>query len=917
MMRRRMVQLLAAWLVVSAVAGLSLAGEPNAAATPAKAAAPAAPATADAKAIPPQPVYGQWQYAGWGGGGFYWCAAAHPTDPNILYLGGDIAGIYKTEDQGRQWRFITRGLPGYEVYSLAVARSAPDTLYAMTTDGMAKTTDGGRQWVHLTSADADKKAGKPGIVPQRDHTVRALAVDPTSADVVYAGSQDGALYKTTDGGATWQKLDYLPKPAAAADEPAADAKAEAGFTLLADWEADGNVAEWVPNKTVKDGLYVTGVQQSKAVAGRGQGSLALQFASDGGDWNRHGRASLFLGKDGKDLSQYKKISAHFLQPGSAPDLEAQLVVQTGDQWAWQAGEWAKGKDDAWAEVTLDLTKIKDLQAVRVIHFVLRSTRSGYYGNVFLDAVALHADPASVVPVSKKVAKTVGGAVTAIAICEQDPKAVFVATEQFGVLRSADAGATWTQVNPASATSVVTSPHDPHTVLAALGRAGVAISTDDGRTWTALNEGISLAEKGSARDVAFHPKNPLILYAVVNKEWNGTFYRSTDAGKTWTGTRKGQCDRLANPTYPEVISKLTSIAVSAAAPDRVFLSANWRAWVSTDSGVTLEERTRGADMSCVYDITFCRGKTYAVCMDEGLFVTEDQGALWRQLYPLKYSGELEGHHWRVLVTPQGDSERILSTVAPWHGGRPNFVLRSEDSGKTFAVIREGLPTYPLTKNTFWGRGYPHGLAMDPNDPNVIYLGVDGDAEPEKNLAGGGVFKSVDGGKTWRQLPNQPGSRRGFCSLAVDPTDSKRIYWAASGKNGGLWRTEDGGDTWKNILGKDQWFFNIAVDGQGTVYTGAANLFKSTDRGATWKQVTKFSSDFIIEGLEADPAGGRVWLSRIKWMSIAQGSVWRTTDGGATWEDITGDLPYRKPAVLRYNPATKELWAGGVGLFRIKQ
>ena len=76
--------------------------------------------------------------------------------------------------------------------------------------------------------------------------------------------------------------------------------------------------------------------------------------------------------------------------------------------------------------------------------------------------------------------------------------------------------------------------------------------------------------------------------------------------------------------------------------------------------------------------------------------------------------------------------------------------------------------------------------------------------------------------------------------------------------------------------------------------------------------------MIIGLDADPRDAKtLWLSATTWDSSADGAVYRTRDGGATWQEITGDLPYRKPMVLRFNPDTRELWAGGVGLYRIRQ
>jgi hypothetical protein len=86
-----------------------------------------------------------WKSVGWGGGGLYWAAAFHPTNPDVIYMGGDVAGIYKTEDAGKHWRLINNGLSNYAIYSLAISPSNPETLYAGTTSGLCKTTNGGKR----------------------------------------------------------------------------------------------------------------------------------------------------------------------------------------------------------------------------------------------------------------------------------------------------------------------------------------------------------------------------------------------------------------------------------------------------------------------------------------------------------------------------------------------------------------------------------------------------------------------------------------------------------------------------------------------------------------------------------------------------------------------------------------------------
>src|SRR5207302_2808965 len=114
--------------------------------------------------------------------------------------------------------------------------------------------------------------------------------------------------------------------------------------------------------------------------------------------------------------------------------------------------------------------------------------------------------------------------------------------------------------------------------------------------------------------------------------------------------------------------------------------------------------RGADISCVTDIRFLDGKTYVTVMDEGLLASEDNGTTWKQLFPLKYTAGISGHHWRVIATKNTDSvTRIISANSPWDTP-VNKVLISSDGGKTFKAFADGLPKERPKKNTMWGDGY---------------------------------------------------------------------------------------------------------------------------------------------------------------------------------------------------------------------
>ena len=317
-----------------------------------------------------------------------------------------------------------------------------------------------------------------------------------------------------------------------------------------------------------------------------------------------------------------------------------------------------------------------------------------------------------------------------------------------------------------------------------------------------------------------------------------------------------------------------------------------------------------------DIRFLKNRVYVSNMDEGVLVTEDNGASWKELWPLHYSGEFSGHYWRLDVRQINGDVRIFSTSSPW-AQQYNQVVVSNDGGKTFKASRQGLPDYLPTANSMWGRAYARALAVDPSDPRIVYMGLDGDPTPGKS--GGGIFKSVDGGQTWKQLANQPGSRRMFFGLAIDPTNPKRIYWGATADQGGLYRSDDGGGTWQRVFSQEQWIFNLHVTADGTVYCLGNQIYRSTNQGKTWKTLAKLPTSGIVVGFEVHPNDpNTIWAAANHWGGPANlGGVFKTTDGGKSWTDITGNLPYRRPLILRFNPETSELWAGFVGLYRIKQ
>tara|TARA_R100000027_G_scaffold2734_4_gene2672 strand:- start:17180 stop:19837 length:2658 start_codon:yes stop_codon:yes gene_type:complete len=847
----------------------------------------------------------EWEQTGWGGGGYFYAAAFHPTDPGVIYLAGDVGGLYKTEDYGRNWRMINKGLASYAVFSLAVDPTQPDTVYAATTGGLCKSTNAGESWELLPETGPKDLA----ILGKKKKSIRSVAVDPSNGENLYVGTPSGKVYRSRDGGQSWEEVYKV----------AVDGAVE-GRLRLQYGKANGN--------------YFGGLWTSVSFPGNVEPSDAVGFGMNfKGDLSSPPKSfRLFLKGPGFSY-QSRNLNDLFA------DDTARDIIFTADDFSVDSSFAKKYPEKAaampatpdWSKVDrIDLSCVGDLpnqqHVASIGSFFIAATKTtdGEVGSaedpilVTVKELSNNSKPSKYG--NLRIGDPVGGAVFTVAVSPADPSRIIAATDGNGLVLSSDGGESWIPLEtPKKASGVTFDPNQTNVLYATFFSDGLWKSEDYGKTWSQLTEGLSGQE--SFLEVAVSPADSQDVYVVGAKGWDGALYRSNDGGASWVKSAKTKPDYAANPTLPDSgpivnMSVVTNITINPLNANQLFTSANWRCSFSEDGGQTWEERIKGADISCITDIQFLDDRVYVTAMDEGTLVSDDNGESWRQLWPLKYQANLSGHNWRVRVNRINGQDRIVSTVSPWNGNLPQRVVVSEDGGKTYQVTSEGLPDYKISANTMWGRGYPRALAVDPSNPQIIYMGIDGD--PTSGKSGGGLFKSIDGGYSWQQLANQPGSRRMYYGLVIDPTNTQRIYWAGFGTKGGVYRSEDGGQSWQRVFSKDQYLFNLKITADGTLYAGGKQLYRSTDQGKTWKTLTKIKDKRSIVGIEVHPEDSNtIWISANVWSHDAVGAIYKSTDGGSTWVDMTGDIPFNHPQILRFNPLTDELWAGYVGLYKIKQ
>lgn len=317
----------------------------------------------------------------------------------------------------------------------------------------------------------------------------------------------------------------------------------------------------------------------------------------------------------------------------------------------------------------------------------------------------------------------------------------------------------------------------------------------------------------------------------------------------------------------------------------------------------------------------------------------------QQYPESTYQEL---HWRMIGPFRGGRTRAAAGVPSqpnvFYIGQVNGgVWKSDDYGRTWNPIFDSQPTQSIG-----------AIAVAPSDPNIVYVASgEGLHRPDLSV-GNGIYKSTDAGKIWTHLGLQNGQQ--IPALAIDPRDPNRLFAAVLGhpygasEDRGIFRSTDGGATWQKVLYKDEntGGCDIAIDPSNpdVLYAGlwearegpwednnilagsGGGLYKSSDGGNTWKQLTNgLPKDIVQVNIALAPSQpNRIYISVSTTQKGEYGSgaglgIYRTDDAGENWYRATEDA---RPAmrigggdlsVLRVDPKNPDvIYSASIVTFR---
>ena len=648
----------------------------------------------------------------------------------------------------------TPGPTGGKVNVLLIDGRNPSILYAGTDGGVFTSRDGGATWQNLST-------GLPGA-----SQVNALIIDPLASHILYAGTNSG-VYRSSNGGHSWSRAGVTLTGRlvlSLAMDPSNSSVLYAGTDREVFKSTDGGT-EWSLSsagllETSIWSLVVDYVDPGTLYAGTDDG--VFQSANGGQRWQRKSE-----GMPDKLRVQVLVMDPHI--PGILCAATEKGVYRTSDP----AGTWQAFLEGIGENIVHDLVTDP-------------SNASTLYAAVGTDGVSRSIN-------GGKSWESTGGMhelVLTLAINPARPQVIYAGTGR-GVYSSSNAGQSWEPRNEglvnANVLLFAMLPQHPEKLYASTG-LDVHRTTDYGQSWVPINKGFV---HPNVHALAVDPLSADTVYAGT---WDSEVYKSVDGGSTWrlmSGALAREASVLALLVYREQLGQATRESDAGA----VFAGTNGAGvFVSPDGGVTWQPLNEGLDdlRVQVLALAVAQGGTPRSCRTETGQATSlgEQGSILfagtaSGLYRLGLAGVPQGSKteeqggssvWQPVqdslpraevksILVDENSPHVVYVVLATGSGE---LYRSTDAGVHWEAIGGG--SLPTTINI-------QALAINPSRrrPSILYAGTDS-----------GVFRSADGGITWRGISNGLPARAHVSALLFDAKGST-LY--ASITNGGVYKALD--------------------------------------------------------------------------------------------------------------------------------
>jgi hypothetical protein len=745
----------------------------------------------------------QWEKLGPGGGGSTFIPTFSYHSPDNFLVRCDMTGAYLTKNGGNSYNQINFA-NGSNCFAYDPNDSA--TLYIGST-GLNKSNDGGKNWEQIFPKKGDIETEKffgdhaeyeiktydSSLYVNETGKIENIRVDPVSSNSLYF-TMGSYFFYSSDAGQSWkretlnQKIEYLYTNKTSAKNEVYVFSEEAIFIFdktshkitkrnipQAMLPATSFTAGTIKN-TDKPVFYALHHLTVKENAYAFTNSELWTSEDLGLSWKPSKDSIITNEKSGvkpcftmlvcaeNDAANAYVVTNQYKELTGTKTLDWYGALKTNDagkswNWVWKGGG---GSGQYGVQDARDAPNLKDAWTHKA------------FGGEFIQLLDVGVSP-------------------------QDGN-VAIVTDWYRTMKTMDGGKTWNEI--------------------------YSIPNPDG---TFTSRGMDVTTTYGVHFDPFDKNHIAISYTDIG------FHHSYDGGRSWTRSVQGVPTDWVNTCYwmvfdPEVKGKVWSVWSGMHDFPRGKMTRNpqWKnadyakggVCVSTDSGKTWKPTIDGMGMNSPSTCIVLDPKSkpgnrtlYASVYNKGVFKSSDDGKTWK----LKNSG-IEENACTFELTLAGNGNLFL-TVSPTPMYKDGKKGREIYSGAVYRST-DGAETWTKL-NVTNGLLFPNGIDVDPENPNLIYLGcwsgislsdmVGGDvtrstgSNPALTMPGG-IFKSEDGGNTWTSIFDQ---KQYVYDVTIDPYHKGRLYCNTFNKS--AWRSDDSGKTWKKIKGYDfHWGHRIIID-----------------------------------------------------------------------------------------------------------
>lgn len=533
-----------------------------------------------------------------------------------------------------------------------------------------------------------------------------------------------------------------------------------------------------------------------------------------------------------------------------------------------------------------------------------------------------------------------GRVNTVAFHPSDPSILYAGSPSGGFWKSTNGGASWQTTTDdlmsIGVSDIAIHPVHPDTIYIATGDGdagdtysiGVLRSTDGGITWEPTGSAFLVTSTVITRRILIDPQNNSVMLVATS----GGIYKSEDDGVTWIKRISGNFKDIEYKPGNSSIVYATRYAPSGGAAMYKSVNGGTSFAIITTTGITASSVTRielavsPAAPSSVYAVT-CRSDDYGLA---GVYKSTDEGVTWTQVFSgtnqnlLGWStdgSDAGGQGWYDLVinvSPVDPNVIFVGGVNVWKSanGGASWTLSGHWTGS-------GGASYVHADHHFFAYSPHTNFLYSGNDGGLYYTDDEGENWIDisdgleilqiyrSGISTDSVFYAVTGAQdngtmrrdtngTWNAILGGDGME-----CLIDYSNNEIIYGETY--YGSISKSVNRGYSFDNITphdaGQGDWVTPYVIDplDPNTIYAGYVDLWKTTDGGDSWDQISELNLPGPITALAVAP-------SDPNYIYISTGTrTFRTSNGGQSWTNITAGLPglyLTYMAVSQYDP--KRIW-----------